>query len=68
MTQKLKPVPMSFDVNHHSIVIRVYRHGAAGQWFATVAKDCIEVFRGSDEASKSDAIRGAGVWIIQNAQ
>lgn len=63
MTQKLKPVPMSFDVNHHSIVIRVYRHGSTGLWFATVAKDCIQVFRGTDLTEKPMAIREAAKWL-----
>lgn len=60
---KPKPLPESVEVNHHSIVIRVYRHGAAGSWFATVAKDCIQVFRGPDWTTKPEAIQDAAEWL-----
>lgn len=67
MNPNLRPVPEHVDVNHHSIVIRVYRHGDAGLWWATVTWDCIQVFKGSDRITKSEAMRDAAEWVKRTA-
>jgi hypothetical protein len=60
-----RPIPETTEVNHHSFVIRVYRRGDAGQWFATVAEDCIQTFRGSDSPDKLSAIQQAARWLAE---